>query len=1305
MPYDPDAGFIPGKGCLPGTRQTLINEILEWVNNDALPQVLVISGQAGTGKSAIAHTVAGLFREQNRLGSIFCFNRSYKDRRNFVFSTIARDLADGDDIWRRELVKAIGKASVRKSKDPGLQFHELILRPSAEVTTIGPVVIVIDALDESGDRQERKGVLDLIFDGFAELPKNYRVIVTSRPEQDIEDLCQDSSVVYKRMGDIDVEETRSDIQKYISNSLAPISSFLDEIDGNWCNILVKCAEGLFQWAETACQFIDPTLKRSRLVKEKWKTCISGSSSSLYGLYRQIILSQSESESAAFLSEFKTIVGAIMMAREPLSINALQDMFHEIEDIDTVLGPFGSLFDGVRGTTTPVRPLHTSLFDFFMAAESNEFYIDTSNQSAITIACLELMNRMLCFNICDLETSHIPNREVPDLDARVKAAIPSHLSYSCRFWAFHLQFSVRSADLVGEIRSLMNYHLLYLFEVLSLLGEVDEGCVAMRRLANWCTDVDKDLADDAMDAWQFGYDFGGPITESTPHLYISALPFTPRDSFISKQYLSEYPGLFTFDIGEPLHSRRNVGIMRRYNVGHPTVIAFSPKGKYLATGSQAGEFWVWNYATGELVYQYLAEDRASVCDITFSPDGELVYCCFWTGYILVWNTKSDEDYMWLYEKTVGDEYLYFTISSDGNFIALWTKNNGYLYSRENDRILKQFERDGDSNYKSLAAFSPNGNFVAFFEEPHVWVWNIRKRAMVLTEVAFQTDLSLTNRYVAFVGRPSTKIKVWDVRTGTNVMEIGDDTFIDHFRLSPDSQYILSSFDTTYSIWSISAGELISRSSLDYRICSLTFSHDSTSIALGTVDGAISVRQWDTSIRQNSVHAGDNDSVPMQVLLRGKHLILQYAGIYGGYIQIWDPITTSTIVFETRFDGHPSLVKCYLDEEHVHVVYPTERGLCLWDDILGETVLEPGEILGSWHATLNLTSSDKYIVYGSQKGLIKTWDIRTRKLINGPYNLADSVYNLSKVSMSASGDKFLLIENLHSIIEIRKCESGRVLGGPFKPGHNVESTIAFSANETHISCISSRGINILDASTGEKVNSIPFNDNGDDFHQLSPNQNYLAWLDDGKLKLFDMDAEALLDGPSLRHDIKMFQFSTDSRHLLTASGAGQSSKFTHLSIWNIQDKKKIKEPIWLASEPSDIYAVDLSNGRLGLSVKCRSLNYRSVAIWDLNVYEKMTALYFPRQNPPQLLQVVDGPEIERKDVLNYALKTWKKASIPAFARMINGWVLGMHNELLLWVPNKRRDGFWYPCVMHVPCRNVTKLNFNNFVHGTRWTDCEG
>jgi Mrp family chromosome partitioning ATPase len=87
IPYAAGARFNPDKGCLPGTRKQIIEEIIQWVNSpngEHAHRVYFLSGVAGSGKSAIAHTIAQHFDQLGRLGSSFCFDRSGLFRSNVV---------------------------------------------------------------------------------------------------------------------------------------------------------------------------------------------------------------------------------------------------------------------------------------------------------------------------------------------------------------------------------------------------------------------------------------------------------------------------------------------------------------------------------------------------------------------------------------------------------------------------------------------------------------------------------------------------------------------------------------------------------------------------------------------------------------------------------------------------------------------------------------------------------------------------------------------------------------------------------------------------------------------------------------------------------------------------------------------------------------------------------------------------------------------------------------------------------------------------------------------------------------------
>ena len=134
IPYADDATFDEAKGCQAGTRVGILDEITEWINAEDGPRIFLLSGAAGTGKSAIAHTIAHRFKNMNRLGSSFCFVRGRTDRGpDKLFSTVARDLADFDEGIRRTLYKVVkdNKAHRRFAPVPCSFFcHQTIMSGS-----------------------------------------------------------------------------------------------------------------------------------------------------------------------------------------------------------------------------------------------------------------------------------------------------------------------------------------------------------------------------------------------------------------------------------------------------------------------------------------------------------------------------------------------------------------------------------------------------------------------------------------------------------------------------------------------------------------------------------------------------------------------------------------------------------------------------------------------------------------------------------------------------------------------------------------------------------------------------------------------------------------------------------------------------------------------------------------------------------------------------------------------------------------------------------------------------------------------
>ena len=255
IPYGTGSRFTPDKGCLRGTRMTFLDFIVDWVNNPASERILILFGLAGTGKSSIAHEIARRFDDMDRLTSSFIFVRKEhsKTEAYHLFTNLARNLADRFPLFKTALGRVVkDNTSLRRdTRDYGTLFQRLIQEPLKDLHAVGPILVVIDALDESGDATGEDGLHRFLAKHLSELPSNFRVLITSRPEGDIEPaFLAAESVVIKHMNDDTLgATTRSDILTFLQKRLA------SEDFEQYGEALARRAEGLFQWAAVACGYI------------------------------------------------------------------------------------------------------------------------------------------------------------------------------------------------------------------------------------------------------------------------------------------------------------------------------------------------------------------------------------------------------------------------------------------------------------------------------------------------------------------------------------------------------------------------------------------------------------------------------------------------------------------------------------------------------------------------------------------------------------------------------------------------------------------------------------------------------------------------------------------------------------------------------------------------------------------------------------------------------------------------------------------------------------------------------------------
>ena len=483
MPYAFGARYAQEKGCLTGTRKSFLGEIcgiLSNVNDDG-PRVCLLTGVAGSGKSAVAHSIARLYDGQKRLGSSYCFASSDVTNRNpkNLFSTIGRDLADHDPQYKAALLGVVKEnRALRTSTSPFEQLKKLIIEPSQHLHTIGPLIIIIDALDESGDEVSRQQLLQALSEQIADnnLPTNLRFLITARPEGDIlTALPPGPQIVRKQMSDIPDDVVDGDIHKFIHHSLyqcTPLESSWPNQE--WCRLLVGHSQHLFQWASTACRFIKGLgakgLDPCKRLKILLQTDNSDGVYPLDDLYRTVLRQLFTLKSAQ--REFRDVMAVVLALKEPLPLPSLSTLFDGYLNIQGIIPVMASLLDGVLDEGKPIRPLHTSFRDFLLdKARGSTFHIDTLSQDSLSLGCalLSCMRLLLKFNICGLKDSRVRNTRVPNLQNQINKAIPSHLSYSCQYWMVHLQYAECTPALLDEVTVFFKAFFPYWIEAISLLS--------------------------------------------------------------------------------------------------------------------------------------------------------------------------------------------------------------------------------------------------------------------------------------------------------------------------------------------------------------------------------------------------------------------------------------------------------------------------------------------------------------------------------------------------------------------------------------------------------------------------------------------------------------------------------------------------------------------------------------------------------------------------------------------------------------------------------------------------------------------
>ncbi|QRV94379.1 hypothetical protein RhiJN_22397 [Ceratobasidium sp. AG-Ba] len=486
------ASWDMSRSCLENTRVKLIEHILAWIDGycqldmseqPAGATIMLLTAVAGAGKTTVAHTIAGICAERHQLASSFFFDRETEGRNSpqALFSTIAADLSRRDSHIAERVAIAIKEDGSLPSAPVMNQFVELILKPCQKTSLTQPVVIVIDALDEAWDNR----LLEILRDKAGQLPRIFRIFLTSRMRPELASLCDESHV---RVVDLNIEDeaNMSDMSLFVPHKLHALARDMRLGDG-WPGealtiSLTERAGGLFQWIATVCeylrQFSDPTSELKELLSSSDPTATTAEEK-MDRLYALIIESFNWRDKA-FVEGYHTVMGTAIASKTPMTISAMEELHHREPLVsEAILLRLSPLLTGMNKTThtsQPVRMLHQSLRDYLVLRFSSSpnhtcFQItEKENSAKLALLCLNLMNTTLENGLSIsgyLASQNKTNRSIPKLAA---GEVSEALWYACRFWPDHVSDDDCLRGVQDVLARFLERNLVKWLELVSSYGE-------------------------------------------------------------------------------------------------------------------------------------------------------------------------------------------------------------------------------------------------------------------------------------------------------------------------------------------------------------------------------------------------------------------------------------------------------------------------------------------------------------------------------------------------------------------------------------------------------------------------------------------------------------------------------------------------------------------------------------------------------------------------------------------------------------------------------------------------------------------
>lgn len=486
--------------------------------------------------------------------------------------------------------------------------------------------------------------------------------------------------------------------------------------------------------------------------------------------------------------------------------------------------------------------------------------------------------------------------------------------------------------------------------------------------------------------------------------------------------------------------------RKYDLqasGRLKIVAFSPDGRYIASGSLSGTVTLWNVNEGGAPISS-GRHKGEALALAFSPDSRYLMSGGVDGYAVAARTSSGQEvYRLLHEDWVtdiafnpGDGSWFATVSNDRR-IRLWDTTSG--------EELLRMSQDG---FVSEVKVSASGQWLATTgADKTVRVWNASTGAEMfqipLKGAGSVLDFSGDGNNLA-AGDATGEINIWDISvmpSPENYLQFNG--LAGDVQFSPSGDWLAASDGPR--VWLLKPDQLSTLTArslgepnltLNGDVSDVVFSPDSVWLGLSTVNGQALVYNLQTKQPRTLFQTG----LGYQIAFTPDSAYLVTCSSAGA-VEVWS-LASLRKTADLAGEGSGA-ISIAVSPSYVALGMTDRIAILSPDDEPVAEIESPGD-----HALLAFNADGSLLASSNSAGLIEVW-----KFENGNFSLVDSIRKDSVYSLAFSPNGLTLavgsrnnvyLVNPFTVKEIARIpHAGDVVGLSYSVNGNVMATASLRA----------------------------------------------------------------------------------------------------------------------------------------------------------------------------------------------------------------------------------------------------------------------